>query len=711
MASPFSHDTPLAPGSVGSGTLTVRRPITVMLAAAMALGVFAPVCAVVVLMYSTATDGADQITVTAKEELATQIFSKLEAMRDNKKVQIEEYFAAIARDIESQASNPTVRDAFLELDAAAAAAEIMGLEGEEILKDTQYRPLHDKYAVSLGAYVEKYGYDDVLFACSEHGDISFTTAGSGELGARASEDMPDSPLAVAWRRAVETGATALSDVRPHEPAGGVPCQFVATPIQEDDTIIGVLLFRISPTRVNTIMTMRAGMQETGELYVVGPDKLMRSDSHLDPENRSVFASFSDHAKGSVDTEAVNAALKGKTNAKTIVDYRGVSVLSAYTPVEMFDIRWALVAEIDEAEAFAAIDQVQQIHDSTIASLAAWAAGLSVLCLLAITAVGLGVHWKIARPIRNMARAATAVANGDLGVRVPAEGKSETGVLARVMNQMTTNLSEIVQQIATAAAEMEVASAQQASGAAHQSTATAEMSTTAGELLTVARQMTESGTSVSEQAELATRECVEGTKSIQDAVQGIVGIRERVEKIAEHMLGLNSKSQQISGVLDIINELSEQTNLLSLNASIEAAGAGEAGKRFAVVASEIRKLAERAAESTTEIRGLIDSIQETVNTTSMATEEGTKAVEHGMRQTGQLEGSFERIATQVASTTQSAKAIELASRQQTRAIEQVDEAVRNIDTTAKQSEVSARQVQTEAQRLAEAARRFTTSGAA
>jgi len=182
----------------------------------------------------------------------------------------------------------------------------------------------------------------------------------------------------------------------------------------------------------------------------------------------------------------------------------------------------------------------------------------------------------------------------------------------------------------------------------------------------------------------------------------------VEKIAEHMLDLGGKSQQISGILDIITELSEQTNLLSLNASIEAAGAGEAGKRFAVVASEIRKLAERATDSTVEIRALIDSIQETVNTTIMATEEGTKAVQQGVRMSEEVEASLQRIAQQVATTTESAKSIEMGSRQQATAIQQMEEAVRNIDAAAQQSEATARQVDVEANTLLESARRLQKS---
>ena len=107
----------------------------------------------------------------------------------------------------------------------------------------------------------------------------------------------------------------------------------------------------------------------------------------------------------------------------------------------------------------------------------------------------------------------------------------------------------------------------------------------------------------------------------------------------HMLELGRKSQQIGGILEIINELAEQTNILAINATIEAAGAGEAGRRFAVVAEEIRKLADRVAGSTKDIRTLIDEVRSAANTTVMATEGGSKSVEAGARQFTEVAAAF------------------------------------------------------------------------
>ena len=154
-----------------------------------------------------------------------------------------------------------------------------------------------------------------------------------------------------------------------------------------------------------------------------------------------------------------------------------------------------------------------------------------------------------------------------------------------------------------------------------------------------------------------------------------------------MLELGRKSQQAGGILEIINELAEQTNILAINATIEAAGAGEAGKRFAVVADEIRKLADRVGGSTKEIRGLIDDVRGAVNTTVMTTETGAKAAEGGARQFAEVASAFRQIAGLVATTTEASKEIELSTKQQTTAVEQVNIAITNVAQASKETEAS------------------------
>ncbi len=150
---------------------------------------------------------------------------------------------------------------------------------------------------------------------------------------------------------------------------------------------------------------------------------------------------------------------------------------------------------------------------------------------------------------------------------------------------------------------------------------------------------------------------------------------------------------------IINELAEQTNILAINATIEASGAGDAGRRFAVVADEIRKLADRVGGSTKEIRTLIEEIRAAVNTTVMATEGGSKAVDLGAQQFVEVTTALKRITDLLGTTTAAAREIELSTKQQATAVEQVNVAVSNVAKASKETEISSGQTLQTAGQLA------------
>ncbi|HEY4102756.1 MAG TPA: CHASE3 domain-containing protein [Polyangiaceae bacterium] len=259
-----------------------------------------------------------------------------------------------------------------------------------------------------------------------------------------------------------------------------------------------------------------------------------------------------------------------------------------------------------------------------------------------------------------------------------------GLIAR---SLASQIGAAVHHIQTSSAELQSAANQQATGAKEQASAMTEISTTISELLATSRQIAESARRVAEIAEQTAAAARTGDLTVEKGHESISGIRRQVDTIVHHMLDLGKKSQQIGSVLDIVLELAEQTNILAINASIEAAGAGDAGRRFGVVADEIRKLADRVGGSTKEIRGLIDDVRSAVNTTVMTTETGSKAVEAGADQFGRVAAAFGQISAQVATTTEAAKEIELSTKQQATAVEQVNVAITNVSQASKETEVS------------------------
>lgn len=260
----------------------------------------------------------------------------------------------------------------------------------------------------------------------------------------------------------------------------------------------------------------------------------------------------------------------------------------------------------------------------------------------------------------------------------------------ITQSLSAMIGNAVGQIQSSSAELQAAATQQATGAKEQSTATSEITTTISELLATSRQISESARRVSQIAEQTADGARKGQNTVDTTHESIASIRRQVDQIVTHMLELGKKSQEIGSVLDIVSELAEQTNILAINATIEAAGAGESGRRFAVVADEIRKLADRVGGSAKEIRGLIEDVRGAVNTTVMATETGSKSVDAGSRLFAEVAAAFTQISDLVSTTTEASREIELSTKQQTSAVEQVNMAIANVAQASKETEASSGQ---------------------
>jgi methyl-accepting chemotaxis protein len=259
------------------------------------------------------------------------------------------------------------------------------------------------------------------------------------------------------------------------------------------------------------------------------------------------------------------------------------------------------------------------------------------------------------------------------------------------------------QVQVSATELQAAAAQQSQGSKEQATATSEVSTTMNELLSTSHQIAESTQRVTQIAAETDAAARLGDDTVQKAREAIDTVQRQVEQIVQHMLDFGKKSQEIGGILQIINELAEQTNILAINATIEAAGAGDAGRRFSVVADEIRKLADRVGGSTKEIRSLIEELRAAANTTVVVTESGSKAVDASTRQFTEVAIGFKRIVDLVSSTAGATREIELSTKQQATAVEQVNVALLDVNKTARETESSSAMTLTTSSELAKLSR--------
>ncbi len=328
--------------------------------------------------------------------------------------------------------------------------------------------------------------------------------------------------------------------------------------------------------------------------------------------------------------------------------------------------------------------------------------LAMLLMLIISSLTIiAVVTLMIRPLHILTEAAKNIANGQLGEDIPIISNDEIGTVSAAFNRMTSTIvkslkSEIekskrlfatmkdaVFQLAESSARLTAVSVQQSSSATQQAASVQELTATAEQVAITARQIMDNAGLVVTFAEDASNTCQSGSKDVGAAITGMDALREQVKQIAGSMLRLGEDSQRIGGIIEIIDEISDQTNLLALNAAIESAGAGEHGKRFAVVAKEVRRLAERTVDATRQIRELITEIRKTTNCTIMLTEDGTKGVDEAGRLVDKVDRSFTRLMKVVDETAQAAREITFSTKQQTSACQQIAATMNEVRDVAQQ----------------------------
>jgi methyl-accepting chemotaxis protein len=280
-----------------------------------------------------------------------------------------------------------------------------------------------------------------------------------------------------------------------------------------------------------------------------------------------------------------------------------------------------------------------------------------------------------------------------------------GLAVWLSGALGTLIGAAVHRVQSSSTQLEAAAHEQVSSTQELTSTTNEITVTIRELLATSRQIAESAQRVVHIAEETGHSANVGDQTVQRTQEAIGRIKGQVDQIVSRMVDLGRKSQQIGGILELINELAEQTNILSINATIEAAGAGEAGKRFAVVADEIRRLADRVGGSAREIRTLIDEIRAAANATVMATEDGSKSVEVGARQFSEVLSTFKGITDRVSVTTEAAREIELSTKQQSTAVEQLNVAIGGVAQAAKETQASSAQTLSTCSELADVSRQL------
>ncbi|HEY9659250.1 MAG TPA: methyl-accepting chemotaxis protein, partial [Allocoleopsis sp.] len=230
----------------------------------------------------------------------------------------------------------------------------------------------------------------------------------------------------------------------------------------------------------------------------------------------------------------------------------------------------------------------------------------------------------------------------------------------------------------------------------------QTTTTLDELGASSRQSAEQAEAAVSGARQALVLAGDGTKAVERTMEGMGNLKQKVGAIADQILRLSEQTSQIGSISGLVSDLANQTNMLALNAAVEAVRAGEHGKGFAVVAAEIRKLADQSRNSAEKIGALVTDIQNAINSTVMATDEGTKTVEEGVRIAQQTADSFSGVADAVNNVVLNSQQISLNVKQQAIAVQQVVDAMNSLNIAAKETATGIGQIRVGTQRLNEAA---------
>jgi methyl-accepting chemotaxis protein len=456
---------------------------------------------------------------------------------------------------------------------------------------------------------------------------------------------------------------------------------------------------------------QAGLGKTGETYLVGDDLIMRSPSRFILQNKASYLTSMKEAglsseliasldsKGttngvqSIDTAGTRQALNGKSAVGVFEGYRGVRVLSAYTPVSLLGQNWALISEIEESEAYAPV--LALINQISILLVT-----IMTVLIIAAALFGLGFSRVIVRPIEKTVAMVRNIAegDGDLTRRLDNKGNNELDELAYWLNQFLDDLQHIIGQFKTSAVDLTASAEELTLNSQKTNENMRSQSSETGALATTIEQMSESIVDISartsttaDNAHSALDDVVRGDGIISSAVSSIDSLAQEMEKACSVIADLQSNTADIGGILDVITGIADQTNLLALNAAIEAARAGEQGRGFAVVADEVRTLAQRTQESTITIRNTIATFQlgpaevvEKVTKSNRRAESGIELVSQSAAILSNINGMMSQVNdmnTQIAA----------AAEQQSHAAEEINRSVIRVNdisyTLAEQSQLA------------------------
>ena len=600
---------------------------------------------------------------------------------------------------------------------------------------------------------------DVIYSCSKELDYATSLKNNGPHAKSGLGFAYKHALS-----AENSDDVSVLDFKPHQTSYEQPAMFLSAPVFDTSKRIGVIVFQVPINQVAAILEDRTGLGETGETLAVGFDHLLRNNSRffkeLPKSDTLQQGSTILNSDLRVESTVTDSALAGDTGINAATDYRGTMTLTAWQPVSVHksedkksEITWALLTKIDQAEvrepvtrlffamlAIAALATIVVLISSyAMASnltrqtdsisgmlnqigmgdfearaevlsedeLGTVAMSLNAMCDNTLSLIQTREERdRIQLAVQKLKEEVAIIASGDLTQEAEVT-EDVTGGIAESINHMIfqlrtiiTNLHETVNQVTISAGEIQKTTDHLSAGSEQQSRQITETSAAIEEMASSIQQVSQNTQKSATVANKARENAEQGTRAVQNTMDGMDRIRDQVQENAKRIKRLGESSQEVGEIVQLIGDIADRTSILALNASIQAAMAGDAGKGFAVVAEEVELLAERANHATKQIESLIKAIQRETSEAITAMEVCTQEVVSGSKlasEAGYTLGEIDSVSKELAELIES---ITEMTRQQAQTAEVLAESMNEISSVTRETALGTKHAALSIDNLAE-----------
>jgi methyl-accepting chemotaxis protein WspA len=616
--------------------------------------------------------------------LERSVRNQLVSILSSKTIELDNFIRERRGDLEFLSQVPRTVQATDELARGIERGLIR--EADRVRKEQEYRG-------TAMSFLQAYGYAN-LYLFDAQGRLLFRYKSDLDVGDNLlTGPQRGTELADVFERSKMLLQAQVSDFQIYSGLTE-PAVFIAHPILKEGVVIGVVVVQIGNKALYRVFNDYDGLGETGETLVSvrrGDEVIFVAPLRHDPE-----AAFRRRVKmGENRATGMQLAVKGQQGYAPAIDYRGVPILGAWTYVPSF--RWGLMVKQDRDEAFAMVNQQRM--------------AIGLLMMLTVVAVAWVAWWvarSITQPIRDAALVADRVAAGDLTVTCDVRAPGEAGLLLQAIRKMIVDLRSLIGRIQkssvalmSTATEIAATSRQQEQTVYDYGSSTNEAAAAVNEISATSQELLRTMNEVNQVARQTAGMASTGQESLIGMDRTMRQLAESTGSISSKLSVISERAANINLVVTTITKVADQTNLLSINAAIEAEKAGEYGLGFLVVAREIRRLADQTAVATLDIERMVKEMQYSVSAGVMEMDKFSEQVRQVVSEVQHIGGQLGQIISGVQGLDQRFDQVTEGMRVQSQGAEQIREAMLRLSEGANQTSVSLREFNKATDHLREA----------